>query len=205
MHVVNPSRRSRQAGNRRPTTKAAFDEYVRAWLEAYQGRTTRGLDEGTRDAYRRAIELYAIPFFAGWRLADIEQKDVRRFVAHLQGLGLAASSVRKYVAALKAMFASAVEDGDLPSGNPALGIRINARRDVHEKDESEPAKAMTREQLARLLAAIPSQWRLLFELLAHTGLRISETLGLDWEDIVLGERPGCACVASITEAASSAT
>ncbi len=180
---------NRQSGNRRPATKASFEEYVRTWLEAYQGRTTRGLDEGTRDGYRRALELYAIPFFAGWRLADIEQKDIRQFVAHLQGRGLVASSVRKYVAALKAMFATAVEDGDLPSGNPTLGVRINARRDDRLEDESEPAKAMTREQLVRLLAAIPPQWRLLFELLAHTGLRISEALGLDWEDIVLGERP----------------
>lgn len=48
---------------------------------------------------------------------------------------------------------------------------------------------MTREQLGRLLAAAPAQWSLLFELLAHTGLRISEALGLDWDDVVLGEHP----------------
>lgn len=179
----------RQSGNRKPATKAPFEEYVKGWLESYQGRTTRGLDEGTRDSYRRVMELHAIPFFSGWRLADVEQKDVRQFVSYLQGLGLAPSSVRRYVATLKAMFATAVEDGDLPSGNPTLGVRINARRDASHEDEADPAKAMTREQLARLLAAVPNQWRLLFELLSHTGLRISEALGLDWEDLVLGDRP----------------
>ncbi len=86
------------------------------------------------------------------------------------------------------MFATAVEDGDLPD-NPALGVRINARRDHGDDRASEAAKAMTREQLARLLAVLADRWRLLFELLAHTGLRISELLGLDWQDVEFGKRP----------------
>ena len=40
-----------------------------------------------------------------------------------------------------------------------------------------------------LLAAIPEDWRLFFEFLAHTGLRISEAVGLTWEHVDLGERP----------------
>ena len=37
---------------------------------------------------------------------------------------------------------------------------------------------LTRQQLARLLAEIPAHWRPLFDLLASTGLRISEAIGL---------------------------
>jgi integrase len=49
---------------------------------------------------------------------------------------------------------------------------------------------LTREQLARVLAALPSDdWRLLFEVLAVMGLRISEALGLDWEHVEFGARP----------------
>ena len=40
-----------------------------------------------------------------------------------------------------------------------------------------------------LLAAIPEGWRLFFEFLAHTGLRISEAVGLTWAHIDLGDRP----------------
>jgi integrase len=46
--------------------------------------------------------------------------------------------------------------------------------------------------LARVLAVLDQledRWRLPFELLAHTGLRISELLGFEWEDVVFGERP----------------
>jgi integrase len=44
--------------------------------------------------------------------------------------------------------------------------------------EFDERRFLTRQQLARLLAEIPEQWRTLFELLASTGLRISEAIGL---------------------------
>ena len=119
-------------------------------------------------------------------MSDIEQPDMRRFVVNLQERGLSASSIRKYVAPLKVMFATAVEDGDLPV-NPATGLRINAQR--VEMTETEPAKAMTRVELAKLLPMFEDRWQVLFELLAHTGLRISELLGLDWEDLAFGNSP----------------
>ena len=49
-------------------------------------------------------------------------------------------------------------------------------------------KALTEEELRRLLAEIPSEWRLFFEFLAHTGLRIGEAIALRWSDVDLGQR-----------------
>jgi integrase len=40
----------------------------------------------------------------------------------------------------------------------------------------------------RGLEAVPAKWRPLFELLAATGLRISEAIGLRWSDLVLDGR-----------------
>lgn len=51
------------------------------------------------------------------------------------------------------------------------------------------AKALTRAELAILLAAIPEDWRLFFEFLIYTGLRISEAIGLCWEHVDLSEHP----------------
>jgi integrase len=51
-------------------------------------------------------------------------------------------------------------------------------------------KALTREQLATVLAAIPDRHRLLFEFLASTGMRISEVAGLQWRHVDLdGDHP----------------
>jgi integrase len=51
-------------------------------------------------------------------------------------------------------------------------------------DEQE-VRALTREQLALLLALLPERWRLLFRVLAATGLRISELIALEWQHLVL--------------------
>lgn len=51
------------------------------------------------------------------------------------------------------------------------------------------AKALTREELRSLLAATPDEWRLFFEFLTHTGLRISEAIGLRWQHVELGRTP----------------
>jgi integrase len=50
-------------------------------------------------------------------------------------------------------------------------------------DGEEDAKALTAEELGKLLEATAPEWRLLFEFLAHTGLRVGEAFGLRWGDI----------------------
>jgi integrase len=83
------------------------------------------------------------------------------------------------------MFATAVDDGLLRS-NPVQGVRIPAGS---AKPTDDRAKALTRAELGLLLAAIPAEWHLFFEFLAHTGLRISEAVGLTWAHVDLGESP----------------
>ena len=68
-----------------------------------------------------------------------------------------------------------------------IAVRIPAPLDDEAPEIK--AKALTRAELAILLAAIPEDWRLFFEFLIHTGLRISEAIGLRWEHVDLGEQP----------------
>jgi integrase len=84
------------------------------------------------------------------------------------------------------MFGTALEDGLLRS-NPALGVRIPPAES--SATDSGGAKALTREELGLFLAALPSEWRLFFEFLTHTGLRISEAVGVTWEHLELGDTP----------------
>jgi integrase len=176
----------RDGGDRRPSSRQPFEEYARRWLDAYRGRTSRGLAESTRRTYRRDMERWALPYFASFKLAEVEPPDVRAFVGHLGDAGLRPSSVRSVLAPVKAMYATAVEDGAVPT-NPTRDVRVGALRGAEAIEE--PVRAMTRAELAQLLGCIPERWRLLFELLAHTGLRISELSGLEWRDVVFGERP----------------
>lgn len=72
--------------------------------------------------------------------------------------------------------------------SPTAGVRVAVREPVEAEDEA--VKAMTRAQLARLLDELDDRWRLFFEFLTHTGLRISEAIEVRWgHDLDLGERP----------------
>lgn len=168
-------------GDYRTLAATTFAEYLPEWIASYAGRTSRGFREQTRQEYKRDLERHALPFFGRMKLAEIEPRDVKRFIATLIALGLTSSSVRRRMAPLRALFATAVEDGLIRS-NPASRIRI-PRSPADRPDDQEPAKALTEKELRRLIREIPAEWRLLVEFLAHTGLRFSEAIGLRWGDV----------------------
>lgn len=117
---------------------------------------------------------------------------VRGFIAWLfddkaQGRTNALGTVRNHVAALRALLATAVEDGVLRH-NPATGVRISSTRPTFTKDASAQRRALHGDELTRFLTAVPEEWRLFFELLTHTGMRVGEALELRWGDIDLGRK-----------------
>jgi integrase len=120
------------------------------------------------------------------RMADIEPRDVKRFTAHVAGRGVSANTVRLALAPVKALFATALEDGVVRT-NPTLGVRVPRREAVDEEGE-EHAKALTEDELGALIAAVPVEHRLFVEFLAHTGVRVSEGLAVQWRDLDLGRR-----------------
>lgn len=179
-------------GEHRKGSDQTFGAYAAQWIDTYTGRTTRGFRESTRTNYRRSINK-ATPFFDGRckRLTEIEPQDVRAFIAWLfdeekQGKKLSLSSVRNDVAALRALFGTAAEDGVLRH-NPAYGVRIS--RPGPAMDAGKVADALEREELVRLLSELPEEWRLFFEVLKQTGARVGEAVELRWSDITFGERP----------------
>lgn len=173
------------SGTARPALeiKDAFNTYALQWVDNYQGRTARGFDEDTRKAYKRALQLYAIPHFGSTPLRDIDRDGVDRLITNLQRQRLSAASIAKYLAPVRAMFSDLVERRKL-SANPALSLKINAKagRDPSGRG-SKRATLLSRVELAAVLAAIPDQHRLVFETMAGTGCRISEVLGLDCTDL----------------------
>ena len=178
---------NRDAGDSRPTSRIILGDYFEEWIETYSGRTSRGLAERSRELYRRSAKDYCLKRWGTWKLADVEPTDVRQLYGELRRKGASTSALRQLRSTLSAMFSTAVEDGLLRS-NPVRGVRIPAPTKVEVDDDQ--AKALTRQELRLFLAALPDDdWRLFFEFLTHTGLRISEAVGLCWEHLDLGERP----------------
>jgi len=145
----------RQAGDRRPASRDRFEDFAPRWLEGYRGRTSRGLSKRTRAIYRRDMERWVIPHFGGCRLDEVEPPDVRDFIAELDEAGLRPNSIRAILAPMKAMYATAFEDGAVRS-NPTVNVRIGAKAGADESERE--VRAMTRAELARLLGHVPEDW-----------------------------------------------
>jgi integrase len=187
-------------GEWRVLSRVTFAEYAPEWIAGYAGRTSRGFREETRREYRRDLGLDddgtplldgsgrqrgALAHFGRLRLAEVEPRDVKGYAVKLAEAGLSPASVRNALAPVRALFATAVEEGLIRS-NPAAGLRIAQR--VEEREDGERVKALTEEELRRLLDALPSEWRPFFALIAHTGVRISEAVGLRGGDVDFGRR-----------------
>lgn len=164
--------------------RLTFAAYADEWIEGYAGRTSRGLREATRRDYRRSLERDALPFFGRMKMSEIEPRDVKRYAAQVAGRGVSRNTVRLALAPVRALFATAVEDGVIRS-NPASGVRLPH---VPEPEDADRARALTEEELERLILEIPAEWRPLGALLAATGLRVSEGLALRWRDVDFGRK-----------------
>ena len=132
------------------------------------------------------------------RLAEIEPRDVKAFVRWMNeqedprkpGRLLGKSSIRQHIAVLRALLGDAMEEGVIRF-NPAAGVRIAVPEgDGTARPRSTEKRAMTIDELRRVVAEVPPRWQLLFEFLAHTGLRIGEVSELRWgRDVILSGRP----------------
>jgi integrase len=89
------------------------------------------------------------------------------------------------VAPVKALFATAFEEG-LIRTNPGAGVRLATGSQIDDDSSHEQVKALTEEELRRLLAKTADEWRLFVTLVAHTGMRIGEAVAVRWGDIDFG-------------------
>ena len=172
-------------------SRVTLHVYATEWVKRYQGRGRRGFRDSTRDDYRRMLEQYALRYFpAGVKLTEVTPSGVAGFVGWLcdpskqDGTLLSDKTIRNVMGPLRACLATAVREG-LVRSNPARDIDLPHRPVVSASDDEEDVRALSREQLDMLLRVIPRRHRVFFELLAATGLRVSEAIALQWRHIEL--------------------
>ena len=116
----------------------------------------------------------------GTRLVDVDVHGVRAFLASLAGATKKTSAARK-LAALKHFFRHAAKLGDR-TDDPAATLAAPKR-------ERFLPPHLTVDEMFRVLdgmqapGPIAARDRALLELLYSTGIRVSELVGLDWEDV----------------------
>lgn len=149
------------------------------WLAAEKGRSPATTSSYRRDlrAYVAWLEERATP------VLEVQEPDIVAYVAHLRGRALAPASVARALVAVRALHRFLAAEG-----------RIDVDPSAHVEQPRVPRglpKALTEEQVARLLAApvgddpIGRRDRAMLEVLYGTGVRVSELVGLSLADVDL--------------------
>jgi integrase len=164
-------------------------EFSLSWLDRYAGTGHDSVRTNTRREYRRLLVNYALTYFdREVRVRDLDRAAVQQLVDWLttrpgRDGRLCDRSISNALTPLRLALDAAVAEG-LLDANPAEQIVLPRRRAGRAWSTRE-RRFLTRAELVRLLDEVPAKWRPLFELLAATGLRISEAVGLRWSDLAL--------------------
>ena len=172
------------------TSPPLSDDLARAFLvERFDDFLSleQGAADRTREAYARDVaRLAAFAVTKGIRSPGaLEPRLLRDFVYHLKDLGLAGSSIRRNVSAVRTYFRFLVGEG-LVARDPSDRLEMPKRwRDLPD--------VLSVDEVERLLAAptlddaLCFRDRAMLELAYGAGLRVSEWMSLQVKDVLLNE------------------
>ena len=160
-----------------------MNEFVENFL--HYMTVERGASPNTLAAYRNDLtQLTEFIQFANGRVAwdEVSENTISEYVLYLHGLGYSETTRARKIASAKSLFGFLVGEGTL-EGNPTSNVS------APRVGRSLP-KALAIEEVDRLLAApsrvhTPEAMRdqAMLELLYASGMRVSELLSLDLEDV----------------------
>jgi len=180
--VIPASRQPRQ-----PSTVDAnvtIAEYSERWLQL----VAAAAKPLTVQSYRAMLSTHIVPRLGGVKIRALSKAQVKQFVSSVLTSGrLARSSVGTCHAVLRAMLNAARDDGVILT-NPADRLAKTFKLIDSPRQRQERMRALDREQVQALLHGADATHRGLFLVLARTGLRLGEALGLQWGDLDLPAR-----------------
>lgn len=164
------------------TSAMKFQELAEEWFENYAKNALRST------TYERMLQLTqrVYPAIGHLRINKITARHLQGFVNSLAkeganektGKPLAPKTIRHNLSFISDVFSYAVRM-DLVSDNPCRKVTI-------PKGEVKEKPIYSQEEIAQLLTAIngeDTKYRAFFYLIAYSGFRRSEMLGLEWKDI----------------------
>jgi integrase len=170
------------------TSNVTFKDFSSEWLES-----KRKLRPWTKQNYEAALTNYLVPRFGTRKLASITASDVAALVREFEAKGFTRSYIDNLLKPLAGTFKLAIRRG-LVGVNPVALLTEDERperkhKTVHEwtPEEIEAFLAAARDRASEQ-ASRHDYFPLLLTAI-RTGLRLGELLGLQWEDIDLGEHP----------------
>lgn len=158
-----------------------FETVCAWWLERFEGKVAAGeRHPRTLEAHRYHLEHHLLPAFAHRRVAAITVDDVAELLLALRREGRSAKTAASALATLHSIMRYARRNG---------WITVDPVDQLESDERPRPARrcqrVLGRGEIERLLAACSPRDRLMIATVLYTGMRISEMLGLIWDDIDL--------------------
>lgn len=166
------------------TRKVTFGDVARAWLETVERLVE--LDElapRTRDGYREGIERHIYPEFEHRPIVSIGPDDLVRWHTQQRLTGVSAWTIRKRWMPFRLALGHGARHGIIPT-NPADQLTRRER----PKPGPTRVRHLSRDELSRLMHETPRRYRVAVATGLFAGLRISELLGLTWDDVDFDQR-----------------
>ena len=154
-------------------------DYLDYWFDNY---CKMNLKYNTQLGYTAIIENHLKPSFGYYRLRSLTTAAIQEYINQLKLNGMARSSALGILSVLSAAYEYAIEPLGYVKENPCQRVRV-------PKFERKPKERyiIQHEEFKRILARFPEDNPFHLPLLIgyYTGLRISETFALTWDDIDL--------------------
>ena len=158
-----------------------FSQQAELWIKAiedgrvlHRGRRTR-IKPATIAGYNSAIE-WVTPHIGKMPLANIKNAAAKVLVTAMKQAELSDKTIVNYVHVLQSVIASVV-NGEGEQVHPRtwdphfIGLPV-----VNPKEQNRPTR--TAKEIEKILAAVTGRYRLLYALLAGSGLRIGEAVAI---------------------------
>jgi len=165
------------------TTAPATTLRVQAekWIASLSTRRRKPVKPATIFGWQHALDKWILPNIGDMLLSEVSNGMLRGLVCKMAAAGLSPKTIVNYAQVVKLVLASCVNDD---------GEQIHPRKWNHDfiglpivEKEKQHRPSVTETELVEILASTKKRYAVLFALLAGTGLRIGEALGLKPTDL----------------------
>lgn len=156
-----------------------FQQQAERFMQHVKNRKRKPIKPATAKAWDNCLEKWLNPHLGLVPVSAVNNLVLKELVTKMADAKLSPKSIHNYAQIVKMVVASAVDE---------QGEELYPRKWNHEfidlpevKNQHRPT--FTSEGVTGILAASEGQWRMLYALLAGTGLRIGEAAGLEVKHI----------------------
>ncbi len=180
-HIEQSGVNSKEEFRVNTSPAVTFKQQSERWLDHMSTRTRKPVKPATIAGWQQALNAWILPNIGTKLVSEVSNGVLRELVGKMTVAGLAPKTIVNYSQVVKLVVASAVNDE---------GDQLYPRKWNHEfigvpivQKEKQYRPIVTQAELEQILTGVKERYRMLFALLAGTGLRIGEALGLKSSDL----------------------